>query len=659
LSGSFSITPTDKTGRDLRGKGRLSYVGKRYLQFEETQEFFLKAGADSPENLLAYEDFDNTSNQGGYLKSWSSHVSDWNAGDPVWQGNKGKGLIGAINYLSSKGMNSISFLTMNLNGDDNNVFPYSDAERGSSPQNGRLRFDVSKLAQWEIVFAHAESKGMYLHFKTQETENDLLLDGGQLGKERSIYYRELIARFGHHLALNWNLGEENDIYQELNDPDQTLIKSYISYIRSLDPYGNHIVLHTYPGQQEGAYTPLLGDSSLLTGASIQTFFNNVHNETKEWIKRAQDSNNSWVVANDEQGGANYGVPPDVGYQGYIPSGDHTSQIDIRKEVLWGNLMAGGAGVEYYFGYNFAESDLTCEDWRSRDSMWTITQHALNFFNQYLPFDEMESVDSLTDEGYAFAKENEAYAFYLPGGSSQVLVDLPGDPFSLIWYNPRTGGVPISQNTVVGSEDYILTPPTSGPDDDWLAFFESAGAVFSVELEDFRIETLSDKTILKWISSIPINFSHFEVERSTDAVSFEKIGQIFRSEDTSPVVHEFEDENILRGLAYYYRLKMLDLDGSFTYSSILKSTVEKNADLRIKIYPNPTQGNLTLITELLVPMQYKVIISNVAGAQIYTKEFDQGIGKQTSELKLGHLAAGLYHLRIMAAGKMETRSFIKQ
>jgi hypothetical protein len=58
--GSFTVGPTDKTGRDHRAKGLLKYVGKRYLQFAETGEYFLKGGADSPENFLAYADFDGT-----------------------------------------------------------------------------------------------------------------------------------------------------------------------------------------------------------------------------------------------------------------------------------------------------------------------------------------------------------------------------------------------------------------------------------------------------------------------------------------------------------------------------------------------------------------------------------------------------------------------
>lgn len=68
-------------------------------------------------------------------------------------------------------MNVFSFLTLNIQGDDRNVFPYIN-DGGS----GRLRIDVSKTAQWEVLFEHADHIGMFLHFKTQETENDQMLD---------------------------------------------------------------------------------------------------------------------------------------------------------------------------------------------------------------------------------------------------------------------------------------------------------------------------------------------------------------------------------------------------------------------------------------------------------------------------------------------------
>lgn len=98
----FTIAETDKTGRYFRSKGRLEYVGKRYLQFQGSKEYFFKAGSDAPETLLAYEDIDGTYTVKRELKTWEKHVKDWNEGDPAWKSGKGKGLVGALNYLSEK-----------------------------------------------------------------------------------------------------------------------------------------------------------------------------------------------------------------------------------------------------------------------------------------------------------------------------------------------------------------------------------------------------------------------------------------------------------------------------------------------------------------------------------------------------------------------------
>ena len=456
------MAETDKSGRDFRGKGMLRYVGERYLRFDNG-EWFVKAGADSPETLLAYEDFDDTSVHGGSqtLKSYSAHVQDWKPGDPTWQGEKGKGLIGALNYLAGKGMNAFSFLPMNVEGDGKNVWPWIAHDVPD-------RYDVSKLAQWEAVFTHADRLGLYLHFKTQETENDLLLDGGELGLHRKLYYRELIARFGHHLALNWNLGEENDIWEELDDPSQTRIKAYTEYIKALDPYDHHIVIHTYPDQQLEGYIPLLGDRSELTGLSVQTNWSNVHDDTELWVRVSRAAGKPWVVANDEQGSASVGVKPD---------GPESNRAEIRHVALWGNLMAGGAGVEYYFGYNFAHNDLNAEDFRSRDQAWDDARHALDFFYGYLPFWEMTPDDGLASgDTYVLAKKGEVYAVYLPEGG-EVELDLEGGEkvYTVHWYNPRSGGSLQTGSVaqVQGDGDVSLGVPPTNDGSDWVALVRAA------------------------------------------------------------------------------------------------------------------------------------------------------------------------------------------
>lgn len=496
-SGSFAIASSDKTGADFRARGRLEYVGERYLRFAETGNYFVKGGSDAPENFLAYEDFDNTSNSGGRRKSWAPHATDWNTGDPSWQSGKGTEMIGALNYLASEEVNAFSFLTMNINGDDRNVYPYVTT-------SDFKHFDVSKLDQWEVVFEHAQTLGLYLHFKTQETENDQLLDGGNLGTDRKLYYRMLIANFGHHLALNWNLGEENDIWQELNDPDNARVKAYAQYLREVDPYDHHIVIHSYPGQQNQVYNPLLGNQSQLTGASVQTGYNKVYRDTKKWVDASLAAGKPWVVANDEQGSANIGVPPDLGYtnpttgqtyQGKDLDGKTVTvtQDDIRKETLWGNLMAGGAGVEYYYGYKLPQSDLTLQDYRSRDLMWDYTRYALRFFNQYLPFAEMTSNASLVSGGWCLAKVGEVYAIYLKnGGTTTVDLGNDGATYNVRWYNPRTGGNlqigNVSAVTANGSTS-IGSPPNTASQD-WVALVQNqgvtAGATVANQLEVARV-----------------------------------------------------------------------------------------------------------------------------------------------------------------------------
>jgi len=465
--GTLEIAASDKTDRDHRAKGLLKYIGKRYLQFAETGEYFLKGGADSPENFLAYADFDDTYDTGELIRKgeaagdifihhYAPHVKDWRPGDPTWKNGKGKGMIGALNYLASKGMNSVYFIPYNIDGGDGkDVWPWTKPEE-------KYRFDCSKLDQWEIVFSHMDKLGLMLHIITQETENDQGLDGGELGPQRKLYYRELIARFGHHLALVWNLGEENT-----NTTEQR--KAFCQYIKELDPYDHPIVCHTFPRKYDEVYNPLLG-FEYFDGPSLQT--NDTHAQTTKWIDSSNTAGRQWFVSLDEIGPSHTGAKPDK---------DDYWHDEVRSKHLWGHLMAGGAGVEWYFGYKFANNDLNCEDWRSRDHLWDLTRYALEFFHEHLPFTEMAHHDELTSAGddYCFAKPGQIYAVYLPApkelASGSTGLDL-GDSsasFTVQWFNPRTGGA-LQTGTkaqITGHGSTQIGHPPSDTDKDWVALIK--------------------------------------------------------------------------------------------------------------------------------------------------------------------------------------------
>lgn len=471
-TGTIMVTATDKAAPDFRSKGRLKYTGGSYLVHAGTGEAFLKGGTDSPENLLGYADFDGTYYGGNNvarageamphksLHHYESHIKDWKEGDPTWKNGKGKGLIGGLNYLSSKGINSIYFLTLNIMGDGDDVWPYTD-------RNERYRFDCSKLDQWEKVFSQAEKLGIMLHFVLQETENQCLLDCGKVDVQRKLYLRELVARFSHHPAITWNLGEEQHA-ADFSPYGQTYqdTKLTAKYLSETDPYHNFIVIHTHSNMEKRHkdMSNYLGFENV-QGPSIQVGnVNDVHEETKFWLKASADSSHRWVVNLDEIGPSWKGALPDE----YDPAHD-----TIRYKVLWGNLMAGGAGVEWYFGYKFPHSDLACEDWRSRDKLWDQTKIALDFFHKYLPFTEMKNADELTTEktDYCFAREGQVYAVYLPEGKT-TNISLPDGKFIVNWFNPRTGGELIKGNPeqITGKGTISVGNPPDGKD--WVCLIKA-------------------------------------------------------------------------------------------------------------------------------------------------------------------------------------------
>ena len=344
---------------------------------------------------------------------------------------------------------------MNVNGDGDDVWPWTSAGQ-------RNRYDCSKLDQWEMVFEHMDAKGLMLHVVTQETENDQLLDGGSLGNNRKLYYRELLARFGHHLAITWNLGEENS-----NSASQ--LQAFYRFFQNHDAYAHPIVVHTFPNQKNTVFNGQLGRDSL-HGASLQmSSMSYTHSETQQWISASASNGTPWIVSLDEIGPPGTGVKPD--------SSD-LNHDSVRQHALWGNLMAGGGGCEWYFGYSFPHDDLDCEDWRSRSRMWDLTAYALDFFEQ-IPFHEMVSADGLVSgsSNWCLAKGGEVYACYLPnGGTANLNLGSHTGVFDVFWFNPRSGGA-LQQGSIqqiTGPGNRSLGQPPSSSNKDWAVLVRGRG-----------------------------------------------------------------------------------------------------------------------------------------------------------------------------------------
>ncbi|MEM9475978.1 MAG: DUF5060 domain-containing protein [Pseudomonadota bacterium] len=431
-SGSLSVADSDKTGDDLRAKGVLEYDGGQYLSFAGTGETFLKSGVGSPENFLGYSGFDDTPDSHDY----APHLGDFNAGDPTWAGGKGEGIIGAVNYLAEQDVNSVYMMLMNIGGDGRDVSPWADDTLYNIKKNPgyvdldeRAQvFDVSKLDQWEIVFEHMQEKGLNLHLFLQETENDQLLNDGDLGPERMVFMREMVARFGHHNGIIWNLGEENT-----NSTGQ--ITDHSEYLKSLDPYDHAVTLHTYPNQHS-KYSAYEGTETL-DALSFQTSNENQVPDLDKYLGGAEDAGRPVVAFLDEPGNASEGMAAegDPGWQ------DNHANL---RDTLWEFYAEGGSGAEWYYGYQTdggQGGDLKMEDFSSRESAYKWAASAREFFEK-LPLEDMRDGDPLTSgtETHGLALDGQVYAYYLPdGGSVSLNLTGQGGTYQVGWYDVISGG----------------------------------------------------------------------------------------------------------------------------------------------------------------------------------------------------------------------------
>jgi hypothetical protein len=164
---------------------------------------------------------------------------------------------------------------------------------------------------------------------------------------------------------------------------------------------------------------------------------------------------------------------------------------------------------------------------------------------------------------------------------------------------------------------------------------------------FQGQLSENGVVLRWKTASEIHNLRFEVERSLDALHWQKIGFVEGNGDTNTQsLYHFLDTTTPSGI-HYYRLKQIDLDGRFEFSSIIhvQGKGENNA---IKAYPNPTQGMVRI--EGVSP---DVKVYNILGREV-KRETMKG-----QDLDLSDLPNGLYIISVLNGHQPKSISVMKQ
>ncbi len=166
-------------------------------------------------------------------------------------------------------------------------------------------------------------------------------------------------------------------------------------------------------------------------------------------------------------------------------------------------------------------------------------------------------------------------------------------------------------------------------------------VIPVSLLNFTAQPEKAKVITQWQTAQEINSSKFIVERSTSGTDFTAIGSTNAAGNTSAVKnYSFNDNNPFSGLNFY-RLKIVDRDGSFKYSAVV--TVKFNPVFDLQVSPNPADNLLRIRCKALLG-NTTVEVFTASGQRVFLKLYNN-VTSINDDIATGSYAPGIYRVKI--------------
>jgi hypothetical protein len=144
---------------------------------------------------------------------------------------------------------------------------------------------------------------------------------------------------------------------------------------------------------------------------------------------------------------------------------------------------------------------------------------------------------------------------------------------------------LGMNCGSGYSHSCSSPSLYGPST--LASSVTSGVTLPVLMDGFTAVLGSDHTILlEWNTQMEINFSHFQVQRSADGLNWEDVGTVqAKGNSAVQLDYSFRDLQPLAGVNYY-RLALVNLDNSYTYTEV--KVMQVSAIAKMSFFPNPAR-----------------------------------------------------------------------
>jgi trimeric autotransporter adhesin len=202
----------------------------------------------------------------------------------------------------------------------------------------------------------------------------------------------------------------------------------------------------------------------------------------------------------------------------------------------------------------------------------------------------------------------------------------------------------------GSSGYVLQSNTLSSFSTFY-FANSSLTTLPVQMLSFTAALRNNAALLNWTTATEVNTANFEIERSIDGSNYDKIGTVAASgNSTIAIDYAYTDNDAitLSSSVIYYRLKIIDRDGNYAYSSIVSVSLADIAG-RVTIFPNPAADKTNVTIGALTDGQVQWKVLDNAGRTVLQNTAQLKKGRNNIVININKMSAGIYYLSVKGAG----------
>jgi hypothetical protein len=327
--------------------------------------------------------------------------------------------------------------------------------------------------------------------------------------------------------------------------------------------------------------------------------------------------------------------------------------NVFLQVPNNNIIPANSNVMFFLGAGYRNVNGLC----GFDSAWNY----MNFSNHcsnglpvatyYAVFGNASGAGvNCTSSGGYFSNTSRRVSTLITfvGGDTLVAADYN---FSSQDYDPGTGVVPGSAGLIV---------PNGSGGTTWInnqGCVPVPTTVLAIRLDYFTGILKDKKGLLKWRSSFEENIRDFEIEKSFNGKDFFLLKHV-APKNISGSEYSATDESLATG-SNFYRLKVINMDGTVDYSAIVKINYKKGTPSNWFVYPNPAVGDASLVYQSVTSKTITLNVTDVAGKLISTSVHTISPGNNKINIPAQRMSTGMYMITIFSEGQKETAAFIKR